>query len=371
MKRILHMTPPDINNGVHRYIFNHMPYIDQKEYQFAFLTKAAGELMRTKEYKKYRFPVYCLHNTERENKIAMEKEIRSILQDGYDVLHLHTSSWRGFFIEEIAMDMGIGKVIVHSHSTGIDEMDVATRQERLCTHEQYKSQFSMKFATDVCACSWKAADWLFGDQISREQIKVLPNAIDVEKYRFDPYKRQKLREKLGLNGKVVLGNVGRYCFQKNQEFLVKVFAKAHERNKNLFLLCIGQGENIAEIRHLIDELGISDSACCLSWQTNIEDYLQVMDVFCLPSHFEGFPISVVEAQAAGLRCLISDTVTRECDLTEQVLFLPLNEQIWLEALQKVSIDDSRTIFSQRVAERGYDLRSAARKLTDLYDGKSI
>lgn len=369
MKKILHMMPPDINNGVYRYIFNHMPYIDQNEYRFAFLTKAAEELKQTTEYEKYHFPVYCLHHTEREDKIAMEKEIREILQKGYDILHLHTSSWRGFFIEEIAMDMGIGRVIVHSHSTGIDEMDSMRRQERMQIHEQYKSRFSMELATDVCACSREAAEWLFGSQIDEGLIRILPNAIDVRKYHFDMEKRKKLRKELGVDDKTVVGNVGRYCYQKNQGFLVRAFEKAHRENRNLFLLCIGQGERITEIRQLICDLGIADCAVCLDWQMNVEDYLQAMDLFCFPSYFEGLGIAAVEAQAAGLKCLISDTVTKEVALTDLVSFLPLKEEVWKEALKNAVIEGSRKHFDKEIEEQGYDLRSAAKRLMALYDGR--
>lgn len=370
MKKILHMTPPDVNNGIYRYIFNHMPYISQQEYQFAFLTKAAGDLRRTREYSRYHFPIYCLHNTERENKEALEKEVRTILMDGFDILHLHTSSWRGFLIEEIAMDMGIGKVIVHSHSAGIDEMSSSERQKRIQAHEQYKERFSMKFATDVCACSWKAADWLFGSQIDRGKIKILPNAIEADKYAFNKIKREKMRIELGIEDKIVIGCVGRYCYQKNQEFLMEAFEKACRRNRNLFLLCIGQGQNIAGIRQKASVLGIAENSLYLDWQTNIEDYLQAMDIFCFPSRFEGLGIAAIEAQAAGLRCLVSDTITREVALTDRVTFLPLEEEIWQRELENAVIDSSRKAYDKELAERGYDLRSAAVKLTDLYDRKT-
>ena len=210
--KILHMTPPDINNGVYRYIFNHMRYMEMGKYEFAFLTKGAEELRRTEEYRQYGFQVHTLHNRQRDSREGLRSEIIRVLCQGYDVIHLHTSSWRGFLIEETAMEMGIRKVIVHSHSTGIDVADGAEREKQLREHERYKKQFTMEYATDVCACSGLAADWLFGPGIPREVIRILPNAIDVGKYRFCPEIREKIRRRLNLEKRIVIGNVGRYSY---------------------------------------------------------------------------------------------------------------------------------------------------------------
>ena len=127
-KRILHMTPPIINNGVYKYIFNHLEYIDRERYQFIFLTRNAKALEATEECKKYGFDIQPFCNTERNNEEKLRQEITSILRQGYDVVHLHTSFWRGFLIEQIAMELKIPKVIVHSHSTWVDVADDKRRE---------------------------------------------------------------------------------------------------------------------------------------------------------------------------------------------------------------------------------------------------
>lgn len=366
MKKILHMTPPDINNGVYRYIFNHMKYLDQNEYRFEFLTRNENALRATKEYQKYHFGIQSFQNTERESKGGLREEITEILKMGYDAIHLHTSFWRGFLIEQIAMELRIPKVIVHSHSTGIDFSDDKERDRLLAIHEEYKSKFSMQYATDACACSGLAGDWLYGIQIPREKIQIFPNAIEVEQYHYQPAIRQELRRKLGIDDKVVVGNVGRYCYQKNHEFLVKAFAKARRWNKKLFLLMIGEGEFEKNIRTQIKEFGIDDSVLCLDWQDNVEEYLQAMDVFCLPSLFEGLPISVIEAQTAGLKCFVSDTVTQEVKITDLVDFLPLSEEEWCQQMVNSKIDQSRERVDELIAKSGYDVRRAACRLEKLY-----
>lgn len=239
--RILHMTPPEIHNGVYQYLFNHMKYIDQDRYQFEFLTRNKPGLMETKEYGQYHFNVWSFENTQRHSEEGLRKEIVRILDHGFDAIHLHTSMWRGFLIEEIAMEMGIPQVIVHSHSTGADFILREERDRLLKIHETYKKQFCMEMATDVCACSRLAGEWLYGEQIPKERIRILPNAVEVEKYHFHPKKRKQVRDRLGLDDRVIVGNVGRYSYQKNQAFLIKTFAKARQKNKKLFLILMGQG----------------------------------------------------------------------------------------------------------------------------------
>lgn len=365
-KNILQMTPPDINNGVHKYLFNHMKYLDLNEYRFTFLTRNERDLIRTKEYKQYQFNIKSFQNTERESKNGLRKEIEKILSEGYDAIHLHTSLWRGFLIEEIAMELKVPKVIVHSHSTGVDEISSMERNRLLEAHEQYKKAFNMTKATDVCACSDLAADWLFGPQIPRQQIKIMPNAIEVEKYRFDPLVRKNIRNRLGINERIVVGNVGRYSFQKNQEFLIQVFAKAYHKNSKLFLILIGQGELRRDLISLADKLDIREAVLCMDWQEHVEDYLQAMDVFCLPSHFEGLPISAIEAQAAGLPCYIADTVTEKTAVTELVTYLPLIEEEWQQMLEHIQMNGEREYFDKEVAKKGYDIKQEIELFKALY-----
>lgn len=377
MMKILHMTPPEINNGVYRYIFNHMPYIDQSKYEFSFLTRSADGLRKTREYENFRFPVYQLNNVQRDGREAFAREIRSILKGGFDVLHLHTSAWRGFLIEEIAMEMKIPKVIVHSHSSGFDFIDPAERERLLRDHINYRNRFSMEYATDLCACSRVAADWLFSPAISRDRIQILPNAIDTQRFRFRQETREAVRDRLGIKDRIVMGHVGRYSYTKNQEFLVRCFAKAHEKNQRLYLILMGQGENISEVKKLVNELGMQEHVMCYEWRKDIPDFLQAMDVFCLPSVFEGLPISVIEAQAAGLRCLVSDSVTDETDITGLVKFLPLEEKLWTEALTEADMSaditakarskEDRGWIERKFKQTGYNIEASCKRLIDLYE----
>ena len=366
VKKILHMTPPDINNGVHRYLFNHMKYLNHEKYQFAFLNRNAEKLMKTQEYQKYHFEIQSFHNTERDSKDGLRREIIRILSKGYDAIHLHTSIWRGFLIEEIAMELGIPKVIVHAHSTGIDDKAKEDRDKLLRIHEKYKYMFDLDKATDVCACSVLAGEWLFGPKIPREQIKIMPNAIDIKEYHFQYETRKRIRNLLNIDNRIVIGNVGRYSYQKNQEFLVRSFAKAYKNNPKLYLLLIGQGELMGKIRKLICNLDIEDAVLCFDWQEHVEHFLQAMDVFCLPSYFEGMPISAIEAQAAGLPCFVSNKVTEEIKITKLVTFLPLIEEKWQFVMEQSRSNDDRECFDEQIAKSGFNIEQEVLKLESLY-----
>lgn len=367
MKKVLHMTPPDINNGVYRYVFNHMRYIDLEKYQFSFLTKNPDGLRKTKEFQRYDFPIRAFCNVERDNPDGLRNEITRILSEGYDIIHLHTSTWRGFLIEQIAMEMKVPRIIVHSHSSGIDEKGEKERAALLAKHNYYKKKFSMEYATDVCACSRLAGDWLFGEQIPREAIRILPNAIEARQYHFRPEVRRKKRSEMGLEGRIVLGNVGRYCYQKNQEFLLRVFAEAHRKNPDLFLMLMGEGDLLPKLKALAEKLGVERDVCFLGWQEHVEEYLQAMDVFCLPSVFEGLAISVIEAQAAGLPCLLSDTIDKGSAVTDLVEFFPLREEVWVERLMYCTNHFSRERRDEELIDKGYDIRVAAERLAHFYE----
>lgn len=362
--KVLHMTPPQVNNGVYQYLFSCMPYVDFEKYQFDFLTRCAEELSETNEYRKYRFGINQLFGTQRKDNESFEREINSVLERGYDVIHLHTSSWRGFKIEELAMRWGM-KVIVHSHSSGIDENEPEKRQKLYAEHEWYKQSFSLTYATELCACSNLAARWLFGEQIPKDKIKILPNGIDTARFAFDIRKRDAVRKKYNLDEAFVIGCIGRFSYQKNQEFLIRIIYMMN--NYNIKLMLIGEGDLKKEYEKKTHEYKIEEKVIFVDWVKNVEDYLCAMDLLCLPSHFEGFPISVVEAQASGVPCILSDRISQEVNILGKLKFLPLDEETWIENIKNyIHIDTDRREAFLNVQKMGYDVKDTSCKLLEMY-----
>ena len=366
MKRILHMTPPIVNNGVYKYIFSHLKYIDKSKYEFAFLTQAKADLEATEEYKEYGFQIHNFTTTQRENPEKFRQEIVDILSSGYDVLHLHTSFWRGFLIEEIAMELGVPKVIVHSHSSNVDIDNPKKRMQIYENHLKFKALFTKEYATDFWACSNMAADWLFNDEIPREEIIIMKNAIELKKFAYDEEKRNDYRKRLGLEGKFVIGNTCRFEYQKNHEFLIKVFEKVHRVNPQAVLLLVGGGQKLSYIKNLVKRYNIEDCVMFLGWRDDIAEILQAMDVYCLPSLFEGLPIVLVEAQAAGLACMVSSNVTREVKVTENVKFIDFDEALWVKHILELSYGYERCDTSNVLRAAGYDIEKQIKLIEDAY-----
>ena len=366
--RILHMTPPIVNNGVYKYIFNNWEYIDQDNFRFSFLMQAPEELKKTEEWKKYRFEIRSFSIPQRVDPERFRREIYDILSDNYDIIHLHTSYWRGFMIEEIAMELGIPKVIVHSHSTSIDQIDSEERAKQLEEHERLKALFSLKYATDFLACSKLAADWLYNSSIPRDKIKIFHNAIDTKKFKFNSASRRVLRQRLGLEDLFVIGNIGRYEYQKNQEFLLDVFSYIHQEYPKTKLILIGEGRNKAKLEKSIFEYGLEENVELVDWQDNVEDWYSAFDLFCLPSRFEGLPITVVEAQAAGLPCLVSDSVTDEIEITPLVKRIPLITEEWANVIKNNLSSGlmERGDYTKELKLCGYDIEESAKKLMELW-----
>lgn len=366
--KILHLASPKLG-GIEAYIFNHYKYMNQKEFQFDFMTQNA-DLRNADEYRDFQFNVKLLPTTAAKDPESFANRVREILLEGYDVLHLHTCYWTGFRIEEIAKEVGIKRVIVHSHSTFIDEPNPEKRQMLFARHEEVKKDFSQDLATDFWACSAKAADWLFGPQIPGNQIRIMKNAIEVDRFQFNPQKRRQIRTDLGFQDNFILGTVGRLTFSKNQEFLIDLFFEFRKTHPNARLLIIGDGELRQALERQIYERDLKDDVLLLGWKTNVEDYLSTMDMFLLPSRFEGNPISLIEATASGLSVVAADTVTEEAVLTKTVQRVPVDIAQWnLAITQLASVESNREDGIEAVRGSGYDVKQQAKILEAMYRGE--
>lgn len=365
--KILHLTPPCGLGGIDFYIFSHYRHMNQERFRFTCMTQNRG-LRDAEEFRDFPFDVKLLPTAAAQNPGLFAERVREILMEGYDVLHLHTSYWTGFLIEEIAKEAGVPKIIVHSHSTSVDVNEPEKRENLLKRHEEVKQAFSPDLATDFCACSWKAADWLFGEQIPRNKIRIMKNAIEVERFRFNPEVRERIRTELGLGNSLVLGTVGRLAYQKNHTFLIEVFQEFHKKHRNAKLIIVGDGDLRRNLENQICKNGLEDMVLLLGWKPAVENYLQAMDCFLLPSRFEGLGIAAVEAAASGLPCIVSDQVPEDLKFIEGIQYVPLQVPAWVSALEKAFAKPvDRQSGTELVRVAGYDVRQQAKVLESLYE----
>lgn len=369
--KVLHKIN-SIIGGLEKYVFNNLEYINRDMFQFDLLTKNKN-LIYSDEYKRYKFGIKYFSSPEGDNKKIFIKEINDILDEGYDVFHLHTSYWTGLLLEEIAMRRKVPKVIVHSHSTGIGlPAAVSSFSKNLIgkyrnTHEYYKAQFTKEHATQFCACSHLAADWLFGSQIPRDKIQIMKNGIDVDKYSFSSEIRKELRRKFQIEDCFVLGHVGRMSYEKNHEFLIATFNELYQRNKKVRLLLVGDGNLEDNVKNQVCEYGLQDAVIFLGWCDNVEGILQAIDLFLFPSKFEGLGIALIEAQAAGLKCLVSENIPNEVAITDNVEFLPLEIKMWADRIEEGSQGYERRNMANAITNAGYNIKYAVKELEKLYE----
>lgn len=219
------------------------------------------------------------------------------------------------------------------------------------------------------APSKEAALWLFGKRIVRKgEYTILNNGLDLNDFKFNESNRNLFRKELNVDDEIVIGHVGRFNYQKNHLFLIDIFKDFHDDNKNSKLVLIGKGETKDQVVHKVNNLGINDAVIYLDVRSDIPYCLSGFDAFLFPSLYEGMPNTVVEAQACGLPCLISDTITKEAMITDLVVMKSLEEppHMWANMLSRM-IDKSRDreTYCNEMRERGYSINSVCEELINI------
>ena len=292
--------------------------------------------------------------------LALKKHFK---ESQYPIVHINmnTLSVFGLFAAWMA---GIPVRINHNHST-------ASKGETKKNILKYILRPCAKvFATDYCACSKYAGEWLFGRRsMEKGEVTVFNNAIDLERFKYNPEKRSEMRKSLGLEGKFVVGHVGRFCYQKNHDFLIDVFQEVHKRRPSSVLLLVGIGELTSEVKAKVRSKGLEDSVVFLGARDDVNELYQAMDVFVLPSRYEGLGMVAIEAQAAGLPTICSDAVPQEAKVSGCTCFLPLcNSEEWAEKVVLFN-GGRRRDTSDEVRAAGYDISIEAKKLEEYYEKK--
>ena len=294
------------------------------------------------------------------------KSIKDILlRNDYDYIWINTSSACDIIPIKVAKKNKKIKIIAHSHSTEIESSSFFKLYLLKFLHRLnfsfFNNEVDYKFS-----CGEKAADWLFGTQ---KDVFFVKNGINTDKFKFDSAIRFEMRKNLNLqHNDFVFVHVGRFTQVKNHNFLIDVFSNLNSNsNNNYKLLLVGSGPLDMEIKEKVNKLNLADKVLFLGDRNDVNHLLSASDVFLLPSFFEGFPITLIEAQAAGLPCVISDTISSEVKLTDLVHFCDINcIETWTEKLSNLNIPKDRLIFNCRIKEQGYDTAIVAKKLEGFF-----
>lgn len=209
--KILQFSITNSGSGVTKYALNNWKYINHDIFQFDFVT-FSNKLDFEDEPLKEGCKVFYIKMRAEDNYKIFKEELLKVLKNGYDVIHIHISYWKSLNVEELAREAGIPKIIIHAHNSGV--FDNVDREKKINQHEYIKSKINENIATDFWACSNEAADFLYGNRIRKDKIKIMKNAVDISMYMYNAVVRNKLRKKLKLDKYYIIGNVGRLSYQK-------------------------------------------------------------------------------------------------------------------------------------------------------------
>ena len=312
------------SGGVDKYLLQFLDTVWQEGMQIDFLTNEMTEELQ-KYLEKYHSSLYAVPSLM--HPIGQFRQVCRILEEkNYDAVYLNISTAIDCVAAFAAMKMGVPECMIHSHSSGIDGESALKRTvfsviHRICRKCLYKA------GTRFYGCSVKAGEWLFPRKIVHsDRFEVIYNAVDQEKFQYREEIRKEEREKLGIaEDTLVLGHLGNFCYVKNYPFLIDVFEEVHKRHENSVLLLAGTGAEVDEIKALVEGKGLQSAVRFLGWLSDTSRLYPVLDVFLLPSRFEGLPIVGVEAQCSSLTCILSDSISKEAKIQERCYFLPLSE----------------------------------------------
>ena len=355
--RVLQVVTHMERGGLESMLMNYYRYIDREKIQFDFLVHRQERAAYDDEIEAMGGKIYRLPRLVPWSKAYLTALNRFFDEHPeYRIVHVHQDCLSSVILKA-AQQHNIPVRIAHSHNANQDR-NLKYPIKLWCRRS------IPRCATHLFACGKDAGDWMFGGA----SYQIINNAIDTTAYTYDTNKRVELRRQLGLADELVIGHVGRFNPQKNHPFLMDIFAALLKKESNAVLLLVGGGEGMSQIREKAQKLGIAEHVHFLGVRSDVADLMRAMDVFVLPSLYEGLPVTMVEAQAAGLPCIISDKVPPECILTEglvDIMTLSASPETWAEKiLAKRAIP--RTDRRAEIAAHGFDITTETVKLQEFY-----
>ena len=289
--------------------------------------------------------------------------IKELLQKNkYDIVHIHKNSAANIILPLLVKRYSKAKIIIHSHNSRQRGNSLILKFLHKCNRPILN-----KLADSRLACSDLAAEWLFNVKGNNQNIiKIIKNGIIVKKYIYNEKLKIEKRQEFGVqDNEIVLGHIGRFQEQKNHKFLINLIKELN--NKKYKLILVGSGPLMDECKNLASLLEIENQVIFLGERSDIPEVLMAMDIFIMPSFYEGFPVASVEAQASGLNVLLSDKITKMVKLTERVSFLNIEEkEEWINAISELKDFGNREHKFHSVVEKGYDMKVSALEVMEIY-----
>jgi len=354
--------------GVETCLINYCRNVDPSKIQFDFLLPhgitAYNDLIEAMGGK-----FFFIAQTRIKNIFAHPREVTRFFRkhaSEYDAVWYNHGVLGFMSIPIQAKRFGIKKIIIHSHVSSVVAKTLPLLYRIL--HRLNRNRVR-DFGTDFWACSKQAAEHFYPPHIvDKYTYQIIPNAIDVDKFCFQGVVRSQLRDEFQVNDNYVVLHVGRFSVEKNQSFLLDVFRQLLHRKPNAVLWLVGDGSYRAAIEKKAYDLGLLNSILFLGNRNDVHDLMQAADLFVCPSLHEGFGMVIIEAQAAGLPCVISDVIPMEVDITNLInrVSLDVAPIDWATKISEIEINTARDDFAQQVRRSGYDIKEQAKVIQNLF-----
>lgn len=363
MIKVLVVGMTAMTGGVESVIMNYYRNVDKNACQFDFLSEfdniAYQEEILNNGSKILKIP------SRRKSIFKHKKALNDIFKaNKYDAVWVNLCTLSNIASLKVAKKHGVKVRIIHSHNS-----ENMGSKLTLLLHK-FNRKLIQKYATDFWACSDLAGKFFYNSKImNRPKYKVINNAIDVNKFKFDAEIREKYRKELKVEDKFVVGHVGRFHFQKNHKFLIKVFYELQKLKENCELLLIGKGEDEQKIKQQVEDLGIQNKVKFLGIRQDVNNLLMAMDILVFPSVFEGLGLVLIEAQAAGLPCFTSDVVPQTTKVSDNIEYLSLNKdsEEWANTIFNYSYAQERNCddLIKNLQTKGFDISEQAKNFVEL------
>lgn len=360
-KRLLCLVSSMDAGGAETFLMKIYRTLDRNKYQFDFIVNVDRDGFYDKEILSMGGRIYHASAKSQNFFNYVSMVYNTVKENKYNYVLRMTSHSLGVLDLLISKSAGAKQLVLRSTNAGNNSGVFSMLLDKVFF------LLPMFVPTLKIAPSTEAAEFVFGKNCTKNRkVGILKNAIPIESYKFDIEKRNMIRKELGLDNKLVVGHIGRFNAQKNHKFLIEIFKEIVNFNDDAILLLVGKGELEKEIQRQIDNLNLNKNVIFAGIRKDVPSLLMAMDVMVFPSFFEGMPNVIIEAQATGLPCVLSNTITKEVAITDIVTFLPL-EANWLEwsgiVLNKKST--YREAYAERVKRAGYDIQDIGKQFEEL------
>lgn len=362
--RVLHVFGGLDSGGAESRVMDIYRQIDKNKVQFDFLIHTEKKGFFEDEIKRMGGRIFRVPRLGMKTFFSYSRALNGFFEkhSEYRIIHGHILS-TAFIYQRVAKKHNVPVRIAHSRCGSRTQLNIENMIK------EFFKRFARFYVTDKFAVSKIAGISAFGKHsVDIGEVKILPNAIKAKKYLYDDEVRNKLRSEFKINNKFVIGHIGRFQHQKNHNFIIDIFNEVHKQNTESVLILVGDGELKNEVEDKVSKLKLCESVIFTGVRSDVPDILQAMDVLLFPSFFEGLPGVVLEAQAAGLPCIISDRITDEVKITDLVEYVSLekDEKYWTEEAMNFSKGFQRRITYNEIVKAGYDIESVAMWYEEFY-----